>query len=118
MKKSAIRVSSKDYQSEITCRWDIMCANDPDLMANSRENPRPRQWKLTKLQMWPDNNRVTNDSERAFFLAAVDERIGASASEEKEEQEISLLNECTTTPTEVKPITIFLSLFVMSLLVV
>ncbi len=26
MKKSAIRVSSKEYQSEITRRWDIMCA--------------------------------------------------------------------------------------------
>jgi hypothetical protein len=41
MKKSTIRVSSKDYQSEITRRWDIMCAYDPDLKANFRDIPRP-----------------------------------------------------------------------------
>ena len=43
MKKSTIRVSSKDYQSEITRRWDIMCAYDPDLKANFRDIPRPSQ---------------------------------------------------------------------------
>jgi hypothetical protein len=84
MKKSTIRVSSKDYQSEITRRWDIMCAYDPDLKANFRDIPRPNQWKLAKLQMWLDDNPVTDDGERAFLLAAVDERIGASARAEAE----------------------------------
>jgi hypothetical protein len=84
MKKSTIRVSSKDYQSEITRRWDIMCAYDPDLKANFRDIPRPKQWKLAKLQMWLDDNPVTDDGERAFLLAAVDERIGASARAEAE----------------------------------
>ncbi len=41
MKKSAIRVSSKEYQSELTRRWDIMCAYDPDLKATFRDIPRP-----------------------------------------------------------------------------
>jgi hypothetical protein len=84
MKKSVVRVSSKEYQSEITCRWDFMCAYDPDLKANSRDIPRPSQWKLAKLQIWLDNNPVTDDGERAFLLDAVDERIGASARAEAE----------------------------------
>jgi len=65
MKKSVVRVSSKEYQSEITRRWDIMCAYDPDLKANSRDIPRPSQ---AKLQMWQDNNPVTDDGERAVYL--------------------------------------------------
>jgi hypothetical protein len=84
MKKSTIHVSSKDYQSEITRRWDIICACDPDLKANYRDIPRPSQWKLAKLQMWLDDNPVADDGERAFLLAAVDERIGASARAEAE----------------------------------
>jgi hypothetical protein len=55
-----------------------MCACDPDLMANSRDIPRPSQWKLTKLQIWLDDNPMTDDGECAFLLAAVDEGIGAS----------------------------------------
>jgi len=47
MKKSVVKVSSKEYQTEITCRWNIMCAYDPDLKANCRWGiPRPNQWKL------------------------------------------------------------------------
>ena len=47
MKKSVLKVSSKEYQSEITRRWNIMCAYDPDLKANCRWGiPRPNQWKL------------------------------------------------------------------------
>jgi hypothetical protein len=84
MKKSAIRVSSKEYQSEITRRWDIMCAYDPNLKATFRDIPHPSQWKVAKLQMWLDDNPVADDGERAFLLAAVDERIGASARAEAE----------------------------------
>jgi len=50
MKKSVVCVSSKEYQSEITRRWDIMCAYDPDLKANSRDIPRPSQWKLASCK--------------------------------------------------------------------
>ena len=84
MKKSVVRVSWKEYQSEITRRWDIMCAYDPDLKANSRDIPHPSQWKLAKLQMWHDNNPVIDVSECAFLLDAVDERICASARAEEE----------------------------------
>ena len=52
------RPGREEYQSEITRRWDIMCAYDPDLNANSRDITRPSQWKLAKLQMWLDNNPV------------------------------------------------------------
>ena len=68
MKKSVICVSSKEYQSEITHRWDIMCTYDPNLKAISRDIPRPSQWKLAKLKMWLDNNPVMDDGERAFLL--------------------------------------------------
>jgi hypothetical protein len=91
MKKSAIRVSSKEYQSEITRRWDIMCAYDRDLKATFRDIPRPSQWKLAKLQMWLDDNPVTDDGECAFLLAAVDERIGAYARAEAEKAVVSAL---------------------------
>ncbi len=84
MKKSVVRVSSKEYQSEITHRWDVMCTYDPDLQAKSRDIPRPSQWKLAKLQMWLDNNPVMDDGKRAFLLDAVDERICASARAEAE----------------------------------
>jgi hypothetical protein len=36
MKKSILKVSSKDYQSEITRRWNIMRVTDPNLKANGR----------------------------------------------------------------------------------
>jgi hypothetical protein len=42
MKKSVVCVSSKEYQSEITRRWDIMCTYDPNIKANSRDIPHPR----------------------------------------------------------------------------
>jgi hypothetical protein len=61
-----------------------MCTYDPDLKANSRDIPRPSQWKLAILKMWLDNNQVMDDGERAFLLDAVDERIGASARAEAE----------------------------------
>jgi len=92
MKKSVVKVSSKEYQSEITRRWNIMCAYDPDLMANFRWGiPRPNQWKLKKLQMWLNNNPVTDDGERAFLLDAVNERIGASTRAEAEKAVVSAL---------------------------
>jgi hypothetical protein len=79
MKKSVLKVSSKEYQSEKTRRWNIMCAYDPDLKANCRWGiPRTNQWKLEKLQMWLNDNPVTDDGERAYLLDAVNERIGAS----------------------------------------
>ena len=84
MKKSVVRISSKEYQSEISHSWDIMCAYDPDLKANSRDIPHPSQQKLAKLQMWLDNNLVIDDGECAFLLDAVDERICASARAEEE----------------------------------
>ena len=65
-----------------------MCAYDPDLKANFRDIPRPSQWKLAKLQMWLDDNPVADDGERAFLLAAVDERIGASARAEAEKASV------------------------------
>jgi hypothetical protein len=91
MKKSVVRVSLKEYQSEITRRWDIMCAYDPDLKANSRDIPHPSQQKLAKLQMWLDNNLVIDDGECAFLLDAVDERICASARAEAEKAVVSAL---------------------------
>ena len=50
MKKSVVCISLKEYQSEITHRWDIMCAYDPDLKANSRDIPHPSQWKLASCK--------------------------------------------------------------------
>jgi len=79
MKKYFVRISSKEYESEISRRWDIMCAYDPDLKANSRDIPHPSQWKIAKLQLWHDNNPVIDVGECAFLLDAVDERICASA---------------------------------------
>ena len=68
MKKSALKVSLKEYQSEITRRWNIMCAYDPDLKANCRWGiPRTNQWKLEKLQMWLNDNPVTDDGEHAYL---------------------------------------------------
>ena len=59
-----------------------MCAYDPDIKANCRWGiPPPNQWKLEKLQMWLNNNPVTNDGEHAFLLDAVDERIGKAEAE-------------------------------------
>ena len=43
MKKSVVCISLKEYQSEITRRWDIMCTYDPDLKANSKDIPHPSQ---------------------------------------------------------------------------
>jgi hypothetical protein len=92
MKKSVLKVSSKEYQSEITRRWNIMCAYDPDLKANCRWGiPRTNQWKLEKLQMWLNDNPVTDDGERAYLLDAVDERIGASTRAEAEKAVVSAL---------------------------
>jgi hypothetical protein len=69
MKKSVLKVSSKEYQSEITRRWNIMCAYDPDLKANCRWGiPRTNQWKLEKLQMWLNDNPMTDDGERAYSI--------------------------------------------------
>jgi len=61
-----------------------MCTYDPDLKANSRDIPRPSQWKLAKLQMWLDNNPVIDDGECTFLRDAIDERICASARAEAE----------------------------------
>ena len=71
MKKFVLKVSSKEYQLEITRRWNIMCAYDPDLNANCRRGiPRTNQWKLEKLQMWLNDNPVTDDGERAYLLGS------------------------------------------------
>ena len=92
MKKAVVRVTSNEYQSEITRRWNIMCAYDPDLKANCRGGiPRTNQWKLEKLQMWLNDNPVTDDGERAYLLDAVDERIGASTRAEAEKAVVSAL---------------------------
>ena len=92
MKKSVLKVSSKEYQSEITRRWNIMCAYDPDLKANCRWGiPRTNQWKLEKLQMWLNDNPVTDDGERAYLLDAVNERICASTRAEAEKAVVSAL---------------------------
>ena len=67
MKKSILKVSSKDYQSEITRRWNIMRVTDPNLKANGRWGiPRTNQWKLEKMKMWLNDNPVTGDGERAY----------------------------------------------------
>ncbi len=68
-----------------------MCAYDPDLKATFRDILRPSQWKLAKLQMWLEDNPVTDDGERAFLLAAVNERIGAYARAEAEKAVVSAL---------------------------
>ncbi len=68
MKKSVICISLKEYQSDITHRWDIMCAYDPDLKAISRDIFHPSQWKLAKLKMCLDNNLVMGDGEHAFLF--------------------------------------------------
>ena len=92
MKKSVLKVSSKEYQSEITRRWNIMRVTDPDLKANGRWGiPRPNQWKLEKLQMWLNDNPVTDDGERAYLLDAVNERIRASTRAEAEKAVVSAL---------------------------
>ena len=68
-----------------------MCAYDPNLKANSRDIPHPRQWKLAKLKMWLDNNRVMDEGARAFLLNALDGRSGASARAEAEKAVVSAL---------------------------
>ena len=92
MKKSAIRILSKEYQAEIiTCHWEIMCSNDPDLKTNTRVIPCPSQWNLAKVQKWLDNNPVTVDGDCAFLLATALQRIGAAARADAEKSVVLAL---------------------------
>jgi hypothetical protein len=77
MKISAFCVVAKDYQAEITCRWEVMCTKKPEL--KSHAPPHPSQWTIAKIQLWLLDNPVSDDNDCAFILSAVDERIDAAA---------------------------------------
>ena len=56
-------------------------------------DPRPKQWSLSKVHKWLEENPIGNGFGREFLLAAVDERLVMAEKAAKEtEDELSLFN--------------------------
>ena len=94
MKRSAIRPKADELKAEIIRRWNVLCAGKhPALNEAPKATPRPKQWSLSKVHKWLEENPIGNGFGREFLLAAVDERLVMAEKAVKEtEDELSLFN--------------------------
>ena len=69
MKRYAIRPKADELKAEIIRCWNVICAGTPPALNQApTATPRPKQWSLSKVQKWLEENPIGTGFGREFSL--------------------------------------------------